>query len=117
LRACTASSPGSTKNRPLPWSAEEDAWGAARGDSSSSLPRNLTLLAGAADNTEDDGRGRACGTFFLQNLPPRVTSHPATETRKAEAREGDRRQKAGRIVYQKGSETQMIRGLTTTCHQ
>jgi hypothetical protein len=69
LRACTASSPGSTKNRPLPWSAEEDAWGAARGDSSSSLPRNLTLLAGAADNTEDDGRGRACGTFFLQNLP------------------------------------------------
>jgi hypothetical protein len=25
LRACTASSPGPTKNRPLPWSAEEDA--------------------------------------------------------------------------------------------
>jgi hypothetical protein len=27
LRACTASSPGPTKNRPLPWSAEEDAQG------------------------------------------------------------------------------------------
>jgi hypothetical protein len=27
LRACTASSPGLTKNRPLPWSAEEDARG------------------------------------------------------------------------------------------
>jgi hypothetical protein len=25
LRACTASSPGPTKNRPLPWSTEEDA--------------------------------------------------------------------------------------------
>jgi hypothetical protein len=27
LRECTASSPGLTKNRPLPWSAEEDAQG------------------------------------------------------------------------------------------
>jgi hypothetical protein len=27
LRACTTSSPGTTKNRPLPWSAEKDAWG------------------------------------------------------------------------------------------
>jgi hypothetical protein len=27
LRACTASSPGPTMNRPLPWSAEEDAQG------------------------------------------------------------------------------------------
>jgi hypothetical protein len=27
LRACTASSPRLTKNRPLPWSAEEDAQG------------------------------------------------------------------------------------------
>jgi hypothetical protein len=25
LRACTASSPGPTKNRPLPWSTKEDA--------------------------------------------------------------------------------------------
>jgi hypothetical protein len=27
LRACTASSPGPTNNRPLPWSAEEDTRG------------------------------------------------------------------------------------------
>jgi hypothetical protein len=27
LRACTASSPGLTRNQPLPWSAEEDTWG------------------------------------------------------------------------------------------
>jgi hypothetical protein len=27
LRACTASFPGPTKNRPLPWSAEEAAQG------------------------------------------------------------------------------------------
>jgi hypothetical protein len=27
LRMITASSPGPTKNQPLPWSAEEDAWG------------------------------------------------------------------------------------------
>jgi hypothetical protein len=31
LRVCTASSPGPTKNRPLPWSAEEDARGRRTG--------------------------------------------------------------------------------------
>jgi hypothetical protein len=31
LRACTASSPGPTKNMPLPWSAEEDARGRRTG--------------------------------------------------------------------------------------
>jgi hypothetical protein len=31
LRVCTASSPGPTKNRPLPWSAEVDARGRRAG--------------------------------------------------------------------------------------
>jgi hypothetical protein len=31
LCACTASSPGLTKNRPLPWNAEEDARGRCAG--------------------------------------------------------------------------------------
>jgi hypothetical protein len=73
--------------------------GAARWDSSSWSPRNLTLLAGAADSTEEDGRGRGRGASSLQNLPLESRDIPATETRKEEAREGDRRQKAGRSVY------------------
>jgi hypothetical protein len=43
--------------------------GAARWDGSSSSPRNLTLLAGAADSTEEDRRRRGCGASALQNLP------------------------------------------------
>jgi hypothetical protein len=35
--------------------------GAVGWDSSSSSPRNLTLLAGAADSTEEDRRGHGCG--------------------------------------------------------
>jgi hypothetical protein len=31
FRACMASSPRPTKNQPLPWSAEEDAWGRRAG--------------------------------------------------------------------------------------
>jgi hypothetical protein len=77
--------------------------GGVLGGSSSSL-RNLTLLTGAADSTEEDGRGRGHGASSLQN-PPRVAGHPcdgdeaATETRKVEAREGDIRQKAGQSTY------------------
>jgi hypothetical protein len=73
--------------------------GAARWDGSSLSQWNLTLLAGAADNTEEDGRGRGPGASSLQNLPLESWAIPATETRKAEAREGDRRRKAGQSVY------------------
>jgi hypothetical protein len=73
--------------------------GAARWDGSSLSPRNLTLLAGAADNTEEDGRGRGRGASSLQNLPLESRAIPATETRKAEAGEGDRRRKAGQSIY------------------
>jgi hypothetical protein len=38
--------------------------GAAHWDGSSSSPWNLTLLAGVADNTEEDGRGRGPTTRF-----------------------------------------------------
>jgi hypothetical protein len=54
-------------------------------------------------------RGRRTGTWprglLLAEPPPRVASHTcdgdeaATETRKAEAEEGDRRRKAGRSIY------------------
>jgi hypothetical protein len=43
--------------------------GATRWNGSSSSPRNLTLLAGAADSTEEDGQGRGRGASSLQNLP------------------------------------------------
>jgi hypothetical protein len=56
--------------------------GAARWDDSSSLPWNLTLLAGAADNTEEDGRGRGRVASSLQNLP--------LESRDEEGRSGRR---------------------------
>jgi hypothetical protein len=52
-------------------------------------------LAGVADNTEEDERGRGREASSLQNLPLESRAIPATETRKAEAGEGYRRLKAG----------------------
>jgi hypothetical protein len=40
---------------------------AVRWDGSSSSPRNLTLLTGAADNTEEDGWGRGHGASWLMD--------------------------------------------------
>jgi hypothetical protein len=80
LHACTASSPGPTKNRPLPWSTEEDARGGALG-------RLLFVttephsLGGTVDSTEEDGRGRGRGASSLQNLPLESRAIPATKTR------------------------------------
>jgi hypothetical protein len=74
----------------LPWADEEPTssmerrgrrTGAARWDGSSSSPRNLTLLAGVADNTEEDERGRGRGASSLQNLPLESRAIPATEMR------------------------------------
>jgi hypothetical protein len=104
LRACAASSPGPTKNRPLLWSAEEDA----RGRRAGTIPlhhrgTSLSWWGGGQH------RGRRMGTWprglLLAEPPPRVAGHTcdgdeaATKTRKAEAGEGDRRRKAGRSVY------------------
>jgi hypothetical protein len=55
--------------------------GAARWDGSSSSLRNLTLLAGAADSTEEDGRGRGRGASSLENLPLESQAIPVTEAR------------------------------------
>jgi hypothetical protein len=55
--------------------------GAACWDSSSSSLQNLTLLAGAADSTEEDGRGRGRRASSLQNLLLESQAIPATETR------------------------------------
>jgi hypothetical protein len=70
--------------------------GAARWDGSSSSPRNLTLLAGAADNTEEDGRGRGRGASSLLNLPLESRAIPATEMRM--------RRRRGRRKPEKGIE-------------
>jgi hypothetical protein len=73
--------------------APKKAHRAAHGDGSPWLPHNLTLLVGAADNTEEDGRGRG---LLLGEPPLRVASHPcdgdkaATETRNVEAKDGDK---------------------------
>jgi hypothetical protein len=104
LRACMASSPGPTKNRPLPWSTEEDAQGQCAG--TAPLRHRGTSLSWRGRLTAPmkmDGmwpRG-----LLLVESPPRVAGHTydgdeaATKTRKAEAREGDRRRKAGQSVY------------------
>jgi hypothetical protein len=55
--------------------------GEARWDGSSSSPRNLTLLAGVADSTEEDGRGHGRGASSLENLPLESRAIPVTETR------------------------------------
>jgi hypothetical protein len=55
--------------------------GAACWDGSLSSQRNLTLLAGAADYTEEDGQGRVRGASSLQNLQLESRAIPATETR------------------------------------
>jgi hypothetical protein len=55
--------------------------GAERWDDSSSSPRNLTLLAGAAESAKEDGRGRVRGASSLQNLPLESRAIPVTETR------------------------------------
>jgi hypothetical protein len=55
--------------------------GAARWDGSFSSPRNLTLLAGEADNTEEDDRGCGRRASSLQNLPLESRAILATETR------------------------------------
>jgi hypothetical protein len=70
--------------------------GAARWDGSSSSPRNLTLLAGAADSIEEDGCGRVHGASSLQNLPLKSRAIPTTETR--------RRRRRGRRKPEKGIE-------------
>jgi hypothetical protein len=104
LRACTTSSPGLTKNRPLPWSTEEDARGRWAG---------MTPLRHLG--TSLSWRGRLTAPWKMDGdmamgpppcrTSPRVTGHTCdrdeavTETRKAEAREGDRRRKAGQSVY------------------
>jgi hypothetical protein len=72
-------------------------------------------------------RGRRTGTWprgrLLAEPPLRVAGHTcdgdeaATETRKAEAGEGDIRRKVGRSVYYKGSDAQMIWWLTNTRRQ
>jgi hypothetical protein len=55
--------------------------GVVRWDASSSSLRNLTLLAGAADNTEENGQGHGRGASSLQNLPLESRAIPVTETR------------------------------------
>jgi hypothetical protein len=69
---------------------------AARWDDSSSSPQNLTLLARAADRTEEDGRGRGRGASSLQNLP--------LESRVISAMETRLRRRRGRRKPEKGIE-------------
>jgi hypothetical protein len=61
--------------------AQRKTHGGGRCDDSSSSPQNLTLLAGAADSTKEDGRGRGRGASSLQNLPLESRAIPTTETR------------------------------------
>jgi hypothetical protein len=104
LLACTTSSPGPTKNRPLPWSAEEDAQGRHAG--MAPLRHRGTSLSWRGRRTAP----RKMDGDVAVGPPPcrtsrRVAGHTcdgdktATETRKAEAGEGDRRRKAGQSIY------------------
>jgi hypothetical protein len=102
LRVCTASSPSTDEELASSMERQGRHTRAACWDGSYLPLRNLTLLAGAADSTKEDGRG--CGRrSSLQNLPLESRGcdgdEAATETRNAEAGEGDRRPKAGQSVY------------------
>jgi hypothetical protein len=76
LRACTASPPGRRRTSLFHGAPRKTRW-----DGSSSSLRNLTLLAGLADNTEEDGCGRGREASSLQNLPRESQAIPTTETR------------------------------------
>jgi hypothetical protein len=122
LRVCMASSLGPTKNRPLPWSAKEDARGWLAG--TASLCHHWTSLSwrGAADSTEEDGRGRGRGASSLQNLPLESRALPATETRlrrrqgRQKPEKGIKGRRQGKAYIKKGSDAQIIRWLTTSRH-
>jgi hypothetical protein len=103
LRVCMASFPRLTKNRPLPWSAEEDPRG--RRARTTPLRRSGTSLSWRGRWTalrKMDG-DVAVGPPSCRTSP-RTAGHPynedevATETRKAEAGEGDIRHKVGHSV-------------------
>jgi hypothetical protein len=104
LRTCAASSPGPTKNRPLPWSAEEDAWGWRTG-TAPLLHRGTSLSWRGRRTTPRKTDGDVATGPPPCRTSPRVAGHTcdgdeaATETRKAEVGEGDRRRKVGRSVY------------------
>jgi hypothetical protein len=79
--------------------------GAAYWDGSSSSPQNLTLLAGAADNTEEDGRG-----LLLAEAPTRVAGHTCDGDEAAtDMRKGIKGGRQGGAFIKKGSDAQMIR--------
>jgi hypothetical protein len=95
LHVCTASSPG-RRRTDLLHGAPRKTHRATRWDGSSSSPRNLALLVGAADSTEEDGRGCDRRASSLQNLPLESRAIPATETRL--------RRRRGRRKPEKGME-------------
>jgi hypothetical protein len=80
LRACTASSPGPTKNWPLPCSAEDDTRGGALGQLLFVTAEPHSFGGGGGQH-----RGRQTGTWLrvssLRNLPLESRAIPATETR------------------------------------
>jgi hypothetical protein len=96
--------PRPKKNRPLPWSAEEDTQGRHAG--TAPLRHRETSLSWRGRRTapRKTARDVAAGPPPCRTSP-RVTGHTCdgdeatTETRKAEAGEGDRRRKAGQSVY------------------
>jgi hypothetical protein len=115
LRACMASSPGLTKNRPLPWSAEEDARGRRAG--TTPLRHRGTSLSWRGRRTtprKTDG-DLAAGASSLQNLPLESRAIPATETRMRQRRgrqkpeKGIEGRRQGRAFIKKGSDAQIIR--------
>jgi hypothetical protein len=96
--------PGLTKNWPLPWSTEEDARGRRAG--TTPLRHRGTSLSWRGRRTAPRKKnGDVAAGPPPCRTPPRVAGHTcdgdeaATETRKAEAEEEDRRRKAGQSVY------------------
>jgi hypothetical protein len=79
--ACVRLPPPGRRRIGLFHGAPRNCTGVACWDGSSSSPQNLTLLAGAADNTEEDGSEHGHWASSLQNLPLESRAIPATETR------------------------------------
>jgi hypothetical protein len=103
LRAFTASSPGLRRTDLFHGAPRKTHWGGALG-----RPLFITAEPHSLGGGGGQHRGRRTGTWprglLLAETPPRVAGHTcdrdevATETRKAEAGERDRRQKAGRSI-------------------
>jgi hypothetical protein len=100
LHACTASSPGPTKNRPLPWSTEKDARGQHAGTAPLHLRGTSLYWWGWRTAPRKADREVVAGPPPCRTSPLESRAIPPTETRL--------RRRRGRRKPEKGIECGML---------